>query len=173
MERKIMWRQFQIICRTNECWVENADIISAIEEGCYDAAAVESLEAGISVDFSDCRFVQRYSAICARVLSAINCNTATCNTGLLPKVLDGTVRAADLGKMRSDELNPAAGAAERSEIALRKLQKDNKKYSTMHTCKKCGGRKTTKTEYQARAADESNTHSFKCANPACGHVWRY
>jgi DNA-directed RNA polymerase subunit M/transcription elongation factor TFIIS len=134
-----------------------------VERSCYNAAIAENTAKGQSLLLDSREFIYRYEAITCRVCLHLDRQSAAYVDGLA---------ACDLKKigfMTSAELNPAANAHIREEIAVRSAQKIKLKTSTAYRCKKCGKNCTTYEEYQGRSGDEQSNFSFKCL--VCGHCW--
>lgn len=151
---------------------EQENIVSELERGCYNLAIESAESAGLYCSFDDPAFVSQYSLICARVGSNLDALSDVGQTDLLDRIIDGRVVPKDVARMKSEELWPEASAETREILTLRSQQSNAPKISTLHTCKKCGCRETTKMEYQSRASDEASSISIKCTNEACGHTWR-
>lgn len=75
----------------------------------------------------------------------------------------------DLGSMNCVQLNPLINQKYTDEIKHRENQKYSEKFSTMHTCAKCKGKKTKEQEVQKRSLDEGGTLIVTCLN--CGNRW--
>jgi DNA-directed RNA polymerase subunit M/transcription elongation factor TFIIS len=146
-----------------------AAIVRRIERSCSNTAIDCAIRLGVSREFSNPRYVNIYSAECMRILSNI-CPETAYDSYLPMQIIEGTIDITKIADMKNEELNPAAGKAERDEIEMRQNQKTEVKVSRMYKCKKCGGNETKPIEYTSRAADEASSRSIKCMN--CGEVWR-
>lgn len=176
-ERDSTVTQMKHICWAYWPWFETPierqmELVRQIEESCFNAAVADARLSGIQIDFGNKKFVERYSAVCSKVISSIDVLVGYKTDYTISRILSGEFRAADVGTMTSYELYPAASELERAEINIRLEQEPEKKTTKRYTCRKCGGNSAEFREYQALRADESNSHSLKCTNPGCGHVWR-
>jgi len=148
---------------------DKANLVRRVERSCFEITISDCIYAGIDRLFTNTKFVARYSAHCARIISNLG-SASVGSSYLLNKLLDGSIDPYLVAMLGSVELSPDSSSKERNELSLRFQQKLEQKVSTKYTCRKCGGKATTKREYQGRAGDESSNFSIKCVN--CSHVWR-
>jgi DNA-directed RNA polymerase subunit M/transcription elongation factor TFIIS len=141
-----------------------------IEKGCYDQAVAEVNGWGITLDFSDKRFTDRYSAITYKVISNLDPTSSIGSWELYDNIISGAVLPKDVAGMKSEEMTPGSTKVIRNEIEARRCQTIDRKVSRAYYCNICKRNETTFEEYQSRAADESSTKSIKCL--VCGNVWR-
>lgn len=141
---------------------DNDRMATEIERGCYAATREECVSEPLMSD----RFMAAYSAIAYRVSNAL---ANSCE--LHARIAAGEVELSRLAFMRAEELDPAANAAIRAEIALRSGVEIERVVCTMYTCARCGQNKTDGgQEQQRRAADEGTSLKIRCL--ACGHRWQ-
>jgi len=145
-------------------------MIRRIERGCNNKSVSDCREDGISTSFANWRFIQRYSAICSRIITNLDIDGSVGSSYLLDKIIDDPDSTSNLAYLSTIELCPDASRPERDEIDLRKQQGIIPNTSKQYECKRCFKRETIKIEYQGRAADEASNYSIKCM--ACGHNWR-
>jgi DNA-directed RNA polymerase subunit M/transcription elongation factor TFIIS len=174
-ERSIIKSLLTNACANYPAW-ETTDkerresIVRRIERNCFATAIHESKIDGVNRSFHDKKFVDRYSAICFKVLANIDAKSCVGSTYLIDELINGNIDECVVAELPSVALCPEASASEREEIRIRSEQKIVQKVSTAYVCYKCKENKTVFLEYQSRAADECSTKSIKCVN--CGYVWR-
>ncbi len=143
-------------------------IIRRVERGCLNKCIAECSQRGIDRVFTEKKFVDRYSAICSKIMVGLDPGINTAST-VLTAVINGDIDPHSLAEMSSNVLHPEANIELYEEIELRKQQKVTLKVSHAYTCKKCQGNSTIPLPFQGRAADECESRSIKCIG--CGHTW--
>lgn len=171
-ERITMRFTFSMICMGNSKWISvpseiRKSHVRRMERSCFAEVINACTVDGTSRQFANPAFVNRYSAMCYKVLANLSAGS---EFALCDRIIAGDVDPSCVASMTSQELCPAANAPERAVIERRKQAKLIEKYSTLHRCPKCGCQQAKKREAQARSADEPSTTSIKCAS--CEFVWR-
>lgn len=179
-QRKILYDNFYIIIIEN--WKKNLNlnqdphtIVRKIERSCYNRAINECKRDGVDRFWSEDRFENRYSVICSKLLynmdptSLVNINndnpyyTIDC-------ILNNKFNIDNISELSSYELNPQCNDREIAIINERKEIKIIEKISVLRVCAKCGARRSSYKEFQARSSDEPSNFKYTCLN--CKHTWR-
>lgn len=173
-ERLLIRAALRIVCESHAEWVTipadaQETIIRRIERGCFEVVISDCKSAGINRLFTEKKFVDRYSAICARVISNLDLNGSVGSSYLLKKVIQGSINPHDVALLPSYDLCPEASVALRGEIAARQNQVTATKVSRAYKCRKCGKNETIPKCAQTRAADEGESMSVTCVH--CDHHW--
>jgi DNA-directed RNA polymerase subunit M/transcription elongation factor TFIIS len=141
----------------------------AIEQSCYNAVVRTSKQSEDPPrrQWDSPAFVDMYSARCGKIDIQLDPTSSTCNAygaTIVPRLLDGTLQACDIGDATSFELCPAATVAERAEIAKRSEQKVKGKVSNLFKCPRvqCGARESVYQEVHTRGLDEAADYFCKC-----------
>lgn len=138
-------------------------LAAEIERSCYAATRDDCPG---EVKWTD-RFTAAYSAIAYRV------GMALVNGDLVARLIAGEIDVARIAYMTAEELDPSANEVIRAEIALRSVQKIERRICTMYICPRCGLNETDGgQEQQRRAADEGTSLNIQCLNTKCEHRWR-
>lgn len=174
-ERVTMRIAFENACAAAPEWVDlprdtKDTLLRRMERNCFEVTITSCTLDGVDRLFTDKKFIERYSTVCARVMANLNPGSSVGSAALLKKLISGEVDPYKIAEMSSFELCPEASQAERDEIELRKQQKFENKVSHAYTCRKCGQNETIFIHFQARSADESESTSIKCIH--CENVWR-
>jgi DNA-directed RNA polymerase subunit M/transcription elongation factor TFIIS len=168
VERQTIQNAIANICNENIAWKElpqdtKNTYIRRLERGCMELAQMECINAGIDRFFTNKKFVDRYSTICAKLLANLN------NEYLIDLIISDTMDVNDVASLESKEMCPNASREIRKNIELRQNQQLNIKVSTAYTCRKCQKNQTIYQPFQSKAGDESENISLKCIN--CQNVW--
>jgi DNA-directed RNA polymerase subunit M/transcription elongation factor TFIIS len=163
-------------CSTYPAWRQlesgrREALVRRIERDCFNKAINLCIDDGTNRLFTDKTFVDRYSAICSRVIANLDMTGPVGSDYLVRNIINGAVDPRDVASLTSFELCPQASSNERKDIELRQMQKVPNKVSRAYKCKKCGGNETIPIEYQGRSADEGSSRSIKCV--ICGYIWRF
>lgn len=174
-ERAIIRDRIDLICAQYTPWtlldpIWRATLVRRLERGCFEVVIAESISDGINRLFTERKFVDRYSAICGRVMANLDVTGSVGSSHTIDLLLANSIDPHDVATMSSFTLCPQSSNTIRREISIRQNQKVIEKVSRAHHCYKCGGNETIPLEYQSRAADESSSYSIKCV--ICGYVWR-
>ena len=175
-QRIVIRNAITMECENWEIWkildeTTRQTLARRIERGCFEVTITECEIAGIERQFTEKKFVERYSAISSRVINNLSANGSVKSDFLIKKVINNEVDPHNVARMNSIELCPMASESERKMIEIRQNQKAVTKVSRAHTCKKCHKNETIPQEVQSRAADESSTSCILCVH--CGHNWRF
>lgn len=172
-ERLVLRTAFTQCCIGEE-WdkideVKQTALVRQMERNCFEVVINDCIQDGIDRIFTDKKFVDRYSAICSRVMSNIklSSNTPDC---IIRRLMNNELDPYKIAEYSSIELYPSATTDLRDNIQKRSEQKTPDKVSRAHTCYKCGENRTIYQGYQARSADEGESKSILCVG--CGYVWR-
>ena len=173
-QRKTIQYSISAVCMSAPRWssvpqTTRNTIVRRVERSCFVETIAQCTVDGIGRQFDNPQFVNRYSAICSKLLGSIDM-FGECHSTLIDDLIDGNVDPSAVATLSSQELCPDAAAAERNEIERRKAAKVDTKYATTYTCRKCGCSKTTKLDAQTRGGDEQSTNSIRCA--VCSFTWR-
>lgn len=171
--RVVMRNTMSDICNKYSTWYNHIDkdtFIRRIERSCYNCAIDECTTAGIERKFTDPKFRDRYSSICAKINANLDMCSQIGSTYLMDNIMNGNIDSNDIASMTSYQLCPGATQPLRDNIDFRQKQKVDQKVSRLHICDKCGKNETTQYKYQGRSADESENISYQCVH--CKHVWR-
>lgn len=141
-------------------------IIKKIERGCYNYTCEHAEKMNIPKNWSNDSFIRLYNSTTFKIQKHI-----ANSSQLVDRIVSGNIKLESMGSMKSHGLFPEKTADIYKMIEHRKKQKINKKYSTQHECFKCGGRKTTETEIQARSLDEGSTLIIQCEMDNCSNRW--
>lgn len=174
-ERLIVRDTIMHVCAAHTNWSTLAPtaqvmLVRRMERSCFETTINSCILDGIDRLFTEQKFVQRYSANCARVMLNLDITSSVGSSDALSKVIIGEINPYKIASMTSCELCPDASKLEREEINLRLRQKSQNKVSRAYKCWKCGGDETIPIEYQGRSSDECSNLSIKCVN--CEFVWR-
>lgn len=164
------------VCLSSPLWQQldyaRRDMLTRrMERNCFEVVIDNCIRDGTSRLFTNPVFVNRYSAICSRLISNLDIKGPVGSDFLLKNIINGTIDVYNVANLTSFELCPEASHEERSIIELRRRQKADNKVSRAYVCKKCGGNETIPIEYQGRSVDEGSSRSIKCVN--CEYVWRF
>ena len=174
-QRKAIQDRFANICNAYPPWLSLAEdvreaYIRRIERSCFITTINESISQGIDRLWTDSRFLNLYSMVCAKVMYNLDHTSCVNSTYLIESIIDGSIDPRGISDLTNQTLCPASSKVERETIELRQRQKITQKVSTAFICGKCGGNQTTFIKYQGRAADEDNTMKIQCVQ--CGHSWK-
>ncbi len=174
-ERLLLRSRFDAICSKYPPWneqpIEKRETFARrMERNCLEVVVEECKRDGIDRRFTEKKFIERYSSLCARVMTNLDINGSVGSTYLLDGLLNGSIDSYTVANLDSYALCPSASQSERDTIKLRQEQKIIKKVSRAYWCRKCGGNETIPLEYQGKAADEDSSRSIKCV--LCGYIWR-
>jgi hypothetical protein len=142
----------------------------AIEKSCFNAVVRSSKrsEDPPRRQWDSPVFTDMYSARCGKVnilLDPTSSVSIAYGASIVPRLLDGTLCASDIGDATSCELCPIATLIEREEIAKRSVQTIQEKVSNLFKCPKCSVRKCVYREIHTRGLDESPDYFCRCV---CG-----
>lgn len=147
--------------------IENDDITCGnLEKGILNYSIEEATRKNIIKKWDNSIFVNLY----IDRLRSIYINLK--NSSLVKKIIDGVIKAEDVGFMSHQEFDPENW----SKLIEQKLKKDASKFTDniqastdVYVCRKCKSRKCTYMEVQTRSSDESMTIFVNCLN--CGKNW--
>jgi DNA-directed RNA polymerase subunit M/transcription elongation factor TFIIS len=145
------------------------DILLRIEKSCYETACGKANGRGVMKDWDNELFVQIYNSILFKVQSNIWNEEA--DDYFVKRITDGSIDIDKIGAMSSYYMRPHMSQDIRNEIEIRKNQSIKKKISAQYECHKCGGRKTSVIEVQARCLDEGATLQITCEMEFCNNKW--
>jgi len=174
-------------CSKCESWTklgvdQQATIARRVERGCFEVCVEECKAQGVNRQFTDAKFINRYSAIASRVIANLDpggsvyvinvLQETTLNDGnsLVSKLIDGEIDPHNVARMTSRELCPAASDKICKEIEMRKRQKITQKVSRAYTCHKCKRNETLLKPCQMRSADEEENVLITCVH--CHFMWK-
>lgn len=143
-------------------------IVRRLERSCYMKVYDDCERDCKSRSWQDRDFVNRYSSECSKILANLDCESSVGSTHLLDGLIDGTIDPKNVATMKASELCPDASMEERDNIATRKNQKLEKKYSDKYKCVRCGARQSTYVNMAMMASDEITVRQYECV---CGHRW--
>lgn len=177
-ERITIREAIMVACGGSQEWNDMNDerketLVRRIERGCFEVCIEECKTQGINRQFSDRKFLNRYSAICSKVIANLDLSGSIGSietSELVTRVVTGELDPHSIARLTSRQLCPAASDKLCKEIEMRKNQKAPHKVSRSYTCRKCERNETIPRPYQSRAADESESTSIKCVH--CFHTWR-
>lgn len=155
---------------TDRVWVL-ADA-RAIEQSCFNAVVRSSKQSEDPPrrQWDAPAFVDMYSAKCGKINVLLDPVSSACTAygaTIVPRLLDGTLRASEIGDATSCELCPDATASERAEIANRLNQKVKEKVSNLFKCPYCGAREAVYREVHTRGLDEMPDYFCRCVSCKC------
>lgn len=176
-ERNIILSTFIKICVQFDAWMRlqkdaRDAMIRRLERSCLNKVIAECESAGIMRKWDNIKFRMRYSAECARIISALDCNSqfdTPKKPWLIYQLVSDIIHPINVASMTNHALCPEASATERQLIDARTKQVIVQKISHMYKCNKCGCKETVFQENQTRAADEAGTIRVKCIR--CPNVW--
>lgn len=142
-----------------------------MERSCYNKVIMDCKKNFISCNWTEPKFIYRYSTECYRVLANLGDNLFITSDYLPQKLASGDIKPIEVAKLTSEELFPEGSREEREIIELRKKQKVEKKYTERYTCPRCKSKKAEYSESGAtRALDEATTLALRCL--ICDHTWQ-
>lgn len=176
-ERNIIMATFTKICVQFDAWIRlqkdaRDAMIRRLERSCLNKVIIECESAGIMRKWDNIKFRARYSAECARVISALDCSSqfdTPRKPWLIHQLVADLIQPINVATLTNHALCPEASVAERQLIEARGKQVIVRKISHMYKCGKCGCKETVFEENQTRAADEAATIRVKCIR--CGNRW--
>jgi DNA-directed RNA polymerase subunit M/transcription elongation factor TFIIS len=157
---------------------DDIDLAVDIEKGVFNASIFSANDSDITPSWDNPLFVSFYKQNAKMVIVNLDKNSYV-NTGskhenhILKRILDGDVRAIDLGSMRPEDISPLKwGKMMESRI---KRQQNMEQYkegakTDMFKCFRCMKRECTYTTAQIRSADEPETIFVRCV--VCDNKWR-
>jgi DNA-directed RNA polymerase subunit M/transcription elongation factor TFIIS len=170
--REIMRRLLiRVLMRAHSSYAEAPetalDAARAIEVSCYNAAVRASRESEDPPrrQWDSPAFVDIYGGRCGLISCLLDPESQSCReygTGLVTRILDGSITLDELGSAPTKDLCPQATANERALLSKRAAQHIEEKESNLFRCPHCGVRRCTYTQVQRRALDEAPDYECYC-----------
>ncbi len=146
-------------------------LVKSLEVLCYNDTIKEAENRNIIAQWTEEKFSGIYDVLCFKISSNLDKYRLTKNNYFVGKLISGEINLNSIINVSVYDLNPKKAEEIMSTINMRRnVERTECQASSLYTCYRCKGKRTTYKIVQIRAGDESADTFVTCLD--CGNHFK-